>query len=784
MGGDFNILRHCRGKNKPTTLPHSSHVFNSIIHSLSLREIFMWGGLYTWSNNQKDPTLEKLDRVLMSPEWEDMFPLVFVQKIVRELSDHNVLIVDSNDNKKKIKEKKFRFDINWLKNPDFLPLVRKIWEKPVRGNDSIDTFNIKIKRIKKFFKGWGSNLFGHNKKRKQELKNELQQMETLEELVGLSPEEQHMRFQIQVELYNLYTEEESYWYQKAHGNWLLEGDLNTAYFHWIANGRRRKKSVQSLQEGDVVVEGTENLIKHATEYYKKLFGPAPGNMFRLDPDLWSPEEKLNEEDNLDLTKPFTIEEAKNALFSMEPNKAPGPDNIPVEFYQHCWEVVKNDIMHLFVDFYNNELDVQRLNYGVITLLPKMSDANRIQQFRPICLLRCIYKLITKTLCLRLNPYASKLFSIQQNAFIKGRNILDGIMSLHEIMHHMHVKKKAGVILKLDFEKAYDKVDWNFLLECHKVRGFSEQWCSWTKSILYNGTVSVKMNDVMGPYFQSAKGVRQGDPMSPTLFNMVAESLTKMVLCAQKNGLITGFASDLVENGIAILQYADDTVLCIEHDPDQALNLEMLLYMFELMLGLKINFRKSEIIPMGRDGIISGFYSDLFNCKVAQLPMKYLGVPVTYSNLKIVDWEFLDAKFIKKLDAWVCDLACSGARLTLLDACLTGIPSYYMSMHLLGKTVIEKLDKHRRRFFWAGKKKKKAYCMVKWKRVCRSKNKGGLGVKDLHRQNVSLLCKWWWKLETQDGLWQRIVKAKYLRNKSIALVKARINDSPCWKICLR
>ena len=153
---------------------------------------------------------------------------------------------------------------------------------------------------------------------------------------------------------------------------------------------------------------------------------------------------------------------------------------------------------------------------------------------------------------------------------------------------------------------------------------------------------MKMNDVMGPYFQSAKGVRQGDPMSPTLFNMVAESLTKMVLCAQKNGLITGFAVDVVENGVAILRYADDTVLCIEHDPDQALNFKLLLYMFEMMSCLKINFQKSEILAVGGDSIISEFYSDLFNCQINQMPMKYLGVPVTYSNLKSVDWDFLDA----------------------------------------------------------------------------------------------------------------------------------------------
>ena len=113
----------------------------------------------------------------------------------------------------------------------------------------------------------------------------------------------------------------------------------------------------------------------------------------------------------------------------------------------------------------------------------MVDANKIQQFRPICLLRSIYKLITKTLTLRLEPFASKLFSIHQNAFIKKRNIMDGIFSLHELMHHTHVKKQVGVVLKLDFEKVYDKVNRDFLLECHRIRGFSDKWCSWTKMIL-------------------------------------------------------------------------------------------------------------------------------------------------------------------------------------------------------------------------------------------------------------------------------------------------------------
>ena len=104
-------------------------------------------------------------------------------------------------------------------------------------------------------------------------------------------------------------------------------------------------------------------------------------------------------------------------------------------------------------------------------------------------------------------------------------------------------------------------------------------------------------------------------------------------------------------------------------------------------------------------------------------MKYIGVPVTFANLKAIDWDFLDAKMLKKLDAWIGNSASSGGRLTLLDSSLSGIPSYYMSMFLLSKGFVEKLDKHRRKFFWSGSNSKRKYHMVKWTRVCRSKKKG-------------------------------------------------------------
>ena len=229
-------------------------------------------------------------------------------------------------------------------------------------------------------------------------------------------------------------EEELYWYKRAHEKWLHKGDNNTDYFHRIANGRKRKNTIISLLDGDQSIEGDDNLIKHATSYYKDLFCPAPGNTFPLDNNLWKEGEKVSSADNDFLCRPFSENEIKDALFSMERNKAAGPDNIPTEFFQSCWSIVKSDILDLFDEFHKGELDVSRLNYGVITLLPKVVDANVIQQFRPICLLNCLYKWITKTLVLRLDPLVNKLILRTQTTIMKNRNIISGVMALHGILH--------------------------------------------------------------------------------------------------------------------------------------------------------------------------------------------------------------------------------------------------------------------------------------------------------------------------------------------------------------
>lgn len=182
VGGDFNILREAEDNNKKMIHNQFVDKFNSVINSLNLPEIHLNGGKYTWSNQQAHPTLEKLDRILMSFGWEDLFPLVSVRKLVRDKSDHNPLLLSSDIPKSRPKKKReFRFELSWFADDNFLPLAKKIWEQPVNSTDPIEILNVKLKRFKKFFKGWGSNRFGHMRKRKNDIKSDLENMEKQEE---------------------------------------------------------------------------------------------------------------------------------------------------------------------------------------------------------------------------------------------------------------------------------------------------------------------------------------------------------------------------------------------------------------------------------------------------------------------------------------------------------------------------------------------------------------------------------------------------------------------------
>jgi hypothetical protein len=217
--------------------------------------------------------------------------------------------------------------------------------------------------------------------------------------------------------------------------------------------------------------------------------------------------KISAEENAILICDFTAEEVKKAIMKMEKNRAPGPDGFPAEFYQKFWDILKSDLIAMFECFQRGELPLFHLKFGTIILLPKKENAIQIQQYRPICLLNVCFKVFTKVGTNRVSNIAESVVQPTQTAFMPGRHILEGVVILHETIHELHRKKLDGVLFKIDFEKAYDKVNWDFLQQALRMKGFDPKWCSWIQNYIEKGSVGIRVNNDIGHYFQTKKGLR-------------------------------------------------------------------------------------------------------------------------------------------------------------------------------------------------------------------------------------------------------------------------------------
>ena len=185
-------------------------------------------------------------------------------------------------------------------------------------------------------KGWGGNLRGDFRKKKEEVLHGIKAIDALDQKNGGSGLDEQERVGLETELENILEEEETYWQQRGSEKQVLEGDANTSFFHMSANGKRRKKSILSLEHNGGNITDQKQIRGVIEGFYKKLFGQQPRSTVTLAEGAWSSGGKLEAADNDLLTKPFTKEEVKKAIFDMKENSAPGLDGFSVTFYKHCW----------------------------------------------------------------------------------------------------------------------------------------------------------------------------------------------------------------------------------------------------------------------------------------------------------------------------------------------------------------------------------------------------------------------------------------------------------------
>jgi mannosylglycoprotein endo-beta-mannosidase len=402
IGGDFNIMRNPEDKSSGDFDPKWPNLFNAVIESLDLKEIVMAGRQFTWAGSGHNPTFEKLDRVLVSTEWEDQFPLTTVEPRDRNISDHTPLVLSTGASTHQSQNRPFKFERGWLIWEGFYDMVANIWQSQTSGSTPLERWQSKIRRLRQHLRGWAKHTAGFYRKEKKTLLALLENLDKKAKSSYLSDQEINLKHYLKERLVCLLREEELKWYKRAKIKTLLEGDANTKFFHLVANGKHRKQHIYKLEDDQGVVVGDDRLKSHITNYYKDLFGPPEISEVTLMEDQNLDIPQVSPEENDILISPFTESEVKEAVFQMEHNKAPGPDGFPAEFYQVFWGVIKDDLLPLFTYLHREALDLYNLNFGIITLIPKVQNATKIQQYRPICVLNVSFKIFTKVGTNRLN----------------------------------------------------------------------------------------------------------------------------------------------------------------------------------------------------------------------------------------------------------------------------------------------------------------------------------------------------------------------------------------------
>ena len=290
-----------------------------------------------------------------------------------------------------------------------------------------------------------------------------------------------------------------------------------------------------------------------------------------------------------------------------------------------------------------------------------------------------------------------MVSLDQNAFVKGRQILDASLIANEVIDYWLKRKEKGLICKLDVEKAYDSINWNFLMKVMHKMGFGDRWKKWMWWCISTASFSILVNGVPTGYFSNSRGLRQGDPLSPYLFVLGMEVLSALLRRAVDGGFISGCrirGRGGMEINVSHLLFADDTIIFCEARQDHLTYLSWILVWFEAASGLKINLAKSEVIPVGEVEDIDELAVEL-GCKVGAFPSVYLGLPLGAKHKTMAMWDGVEARMRRRLARWKRQYLSKGGRITLIESTLASMPIYQLSLFRMPKLVAKRLEKLQR-----------------------------------------------------------------------------------------
>ena len=534
-------------------------------------------------------------------------------------------------------------------------------------------------------------------------------------------------------------------------DWHEFGEKSSKFFLNLEKRNYNNKTIKCLRltNGEMITQ-KETILHELHAFYSKLYTSSHEQSINFSELDNLPLPKLDTEKQLLCEGALTENEILSALKTCKNNKSPGTDGFPAEFYKFFW----NDMKQYLLDALNYNYAQGQLSStqkeGLITLIPKKGkDTLLIKNWRPITLLNQDYKLATKSIAKRMCKVLPNIINEDQTGFLRGRYIGENIFKITNLMDHLDEHNEPALLISADFQKAFDSLEWDFIVYCLNLFNFGPSIIKWIKVFHTNTTTRVSNNGWVTNMFNPSRGSRQGCPLSPYTFLICAEILG----CLFRNDpSILGI--QIQNHKFVVSQYADDTIITIaysEHNLRKAVNI---FETFAIYSGLKLNYDKSQVMPLGSikhdyDILVpeSGF-------EWCEGPIKCLGVDICHRTEDLLKLNY--ARALEKIKAiiqiWDKRYLTLFGKVMILNSFIISQLIYLLSvLPAPPKNTMTQINKLIFEFMWNGKPDK-----IKRNIMILAKEHGGMAVPDIMMKNIALKVAWVQRIVTTEAKWKSVI----------------------------
>ena len=537
---------------------------------------------------------------------------------------------------------------------------------------------------------------------------------------------------------------------RSRARWIQEGEKVSKYFCHLENRNFISKTMTKLiNEKGEEIEDVKEIVSETKHFYENLYSSREDKIQKEDLNTLIKDKnipKLSYQEQRVIEGKISYKEALNALKKMSNNKSPGTSGYTVEFFKFFWVNLGHFLVRSINYSYIHKQLSNTQKQGLITCIPKGNKSKAfLKNWRPISLLNVEYKIASACIAERIKTTLPKIINEDQTGFIQGRYIGENIRQVYDVMNYTEKNKCSGMILLVDFEKAFDSVSWSFIQKVLQFFNFGPSIQSWVYTFYNNISSCVQVNGHISEWFQIKRGCRQGDPLSPYIFLLCAEILA---ILARGNKEIKGIN---IENIIYLIsQYADDTSFTLDGSKKSLEETLKLLIFFSKISGLCINIEKTKVIWIGRKKNSNTRYCEEYKLEWNPKTFTLLGIKFSVNLHEMISINYEEKiKEIEKLMVdWSRRILTPVGRITVIKTlALSKLNHLFSALPNPPEPIIQKLNKLFFKFIW-----QKSVDRIKRTVLCQDYKDGGIRMTNIktfiHAMKISWIrrtvfskCKW-------------------------------------------